>query len=258
VSSERWLLSLLIVIHLVAISASSVPDPRDLNAARATAPAATDSIARFATPAWNALFAVLAPLEAQVYRFTAPLRALTRTYIEAGLRQKWDMFANPVTADQYVRVMHYVESSREPGRMRVFAELALPAQQEDQVRLVHKFRDKAILNSFETFAARVRDHPEAHDTSPMEPIAAYFGRRFRARYLAQDETVLRTELWFGAAPTPPIYKRVADSQLQARLAVLRRYWEVPVESLSSAVPSIPGVLQGESDIVWRLDYVDKR
>ena len=70
------------------------------------------------------------------------------------------MFANPVTADQYVRVVHYVESSREAGRIRMFSELALPAQRENRVRLVHRFRDKAILNSFETFAANVRDHPE--------------------------------------------------------------------------------------------------
>jgi hypothetical protein len=256
VSSERWLLSLLIVIHLVAISASSVPDPRDLNATRAAAPPATDSVARFATPAWDALFAVLAPLEAQVFRFTAPLRTLTRTYVQAGLRQKWDMFANPVTTDLYVRVVHAVESSREPGRIRMFAELVLPAQQEDRVRLVHKFRDKAVMNSLETFAADRRDHPEAHDSSDLEPIATYFGKRFRAAYLAQDETVLRTEVWFGAALIPPIGQRVPNSQLHERWAVLQRYWDGPVESLSPAVPSRPGVLQGESDIVWRLDYVD--
>jgi len=260
VSSDRWLLSTLIGIHLVAISAASLPDPRELDFVKPAAAAALpfDSIARIVAPAMNAVVAALTPLEAQAYRFTAPIRSLTGIYIQAGLRQKWNMFANPVTADQYVRVAHYVGSSREPGRVRVFRELALPGQREDRLRPVHVFRDKAILNSLEALAVHSLENPDTDHSSDLDPIAAYFAGRFRDSYLTSDEKLTRTEIWFGAAPMPPTGERLADSQLQERWAVLQRYWNGPVDAPAPVTPLQPGVLQGEADIVWRLDYVRNR
>jgi hypothetical protein len=259
VSSERWLLSTLIAIHLVAISAASLPDPRELDLVRpAAAVSPVDRIADIATPALNATIAALTPLEAHAYRFTAPIRALTGIYIEAGLRQKWNMFANPVTADQYVRVAHYVRSSREPGRVQVFRELALPGQPEERVRLVHMFRDKAILNSSEAFAVNRLKDAGADRVSDLDPIAAYFSNRFRAAYLAPDETITQTEIWFGAAPMPANGERLTDSQLEERWAALQRYRDGPVDAPVPVAPLQPGAVQGESDIVWRLEYVQKR
>ena len=259
-SSERWLISTLIAIHLIAISAASLPDPRELSlvgsAARPAAPA--DALARTVTPALDATVAALAPIEAQAFRLTAPLRALTRTYIQAGLRQKWNMFANPVTADQYVRVAHYVESSREPGRIRVFRELALPGQRENRARLVHMFRDKAILNSLEALAVNRLESHDAERSSDLEPVSAYFGNRFKTSYLAPDETVVRTEVWFGAAPMPPTGRRLTDSALQERWDVLQRYWDGPDETSPAATPPQRGALQGDADIAWRLDYARDR
>ena len=258
-SSERWLLSTLIAIHLVAVSAASLPDPRELDLVTpAVAAPPVDSIARIATPALNATVAALAPLEAQAYRFTAPIRALTRMYVQAGLRQKWNMFATPVTIDQYVRVAHYVRSSRDPGRIRVFRELALPGQPEDQVRVTHMFRDKAILNSFEALAVTRFEQSGADRFSELDPIAAYFSNRFRAAYLAPDEAITQTEIWFGRAPTPATGRRLTDSQLQNRWAVLRRYRDGPVDAAAPATTLQLGALQGESDIVWRLEYVKNR
>jgi hypothetical protein len=259
VSSERWLLSTLIAIHLVAISASSLPDPREVDQFRppaAVQPA--DSISHVVTPVLDAIVNALAPVEAQAYRFTAPIRALTRTYVQAGLRQKWTMFANPVTADQYVRVAHYVRSSREPQRLRVFWELALPGQPEDRVRLVHAFRDKAILNPFEALAVNRFEHPGADRFSDLDPIVAYFDNHFRAAYLTPDEAITRTEIWSGLAPMPATGDRLTDSQLDERWAVLQRYREGPGDALVPVVPLQPGAFQSESDIVWRLEHVQNQ
>ena len=257
-SRERWLVSTLIAIHLVAISASSLPDPRELDLLRASPGQPIDAMARTVAPPLNAAVAALTPLEAHAFALTAPTRALTRIYIQAGLRQKWNMFANPVTTDQYVRVAHHVESSQDQGRIRVFRELVLPGQREDRPRLVHMFRDKAILNSFETLAINRTEHPEAENYSALDPVAAYFRNRFTTAYLAPGETVQRTEVWFGAAPTPPVGDRLPDSQVQARWSRLQRYWDGPVDVPAPRTPTEPGALESEADIVWRLEYVQNR
>lgn len=258
-STERWLLSTLIAIHLVAISAASLPDPRELGLGiTAAAVPPVDAGGRIATPTLNAVVAVLSPWEAQAYGVTESIRAWTRIYIQAGLRQKWNMFANPITADQYVRVAHYVRSSRQPGRVRVFRELVLPGQPEDRLRLVHMFRDKAILNALETLRVNRLEHPGAERFIDLDPIAAFFSTRFRAAYLTPDETITRTEIWFGLAPMPATGDRLSDPQLQERWALLQRYRDGAVDGPAPGTPPEPGVLQGESDIVWRLEYVQNR
>lgn len=258
-SSERWLLSVLIFVHLAAISASSLPDPRELMLAPSgEALPPHDAIARTVTPALDTAVAVLTPIEAQAFKLTAPIRTLTRTYIQAGLRQKWNMFANPVAADQYVRVGYYVETASQPGRIRIFHELVMPGQREDQPRFVHLFRDKAILNALESLSVDRIEHPNAGHYSELNPVAEYFARRFKAVYLAADETVLRTEVWFGIAPSPAVGHRLTDAQLQNRWSVLQRYREGPVDVPAPVRPWELSALQSESDIVWRLEYVQKR
>lgn len=259
VSSEKWLISALIAVHLVAISASSLPDPNDLKlvgSAGGRPPA--DAIVRTVAPALDAATSVLRPFEALAYRATAPIRALTRTYVQAGLRQKWNMFANPVAADQYLRVGYYVGSSQQPGKIRLFQELVLPGQREDQPRLAHMFRDKAILNSLEGLFVNRVNRPHAARYSDLDPIAAYFARRFSAVYLARDEMVLGTEIWFGAAPIPVTGQRLTDAQLHDRWSAIERYREGPIEVPGRGIPLEIGALQSESDIVWRLEYVQKQ
>jgi len=259
VSRERWLLSTLIAFHLVAISAASLPDPRELSLGiTGAAVPPVDPSDRITPPTLNAVVAALGRWEAQAYRLTEWIRSLTRIYIQAGLRQKWIMFANPIAADQYVRVAHYVRSSRQPGRGRVFRELVLPGQPEDRLRLVHMFRDKAILNALETLRVNRQETPGAERFVDLDPIAAFFSTRFRAAYLTPDETITRTEIWVGLAPMPANGNRLTDSQLQERWALLQRYRDGPVGAPEPDTPPEPGVLQGESDIVWRLEYVQNR
>ena len=157
-----------------------------------------------------------------------------------------------------MRVAHYVESSSQPGRIRVFRELVLPGQRENRARLVHMFRDKAIINSLEALAVNRLETHDAARSSDLDPVGAYFGNRFKTAYLAPDETVMRTEVWFGAAPMPPPGRRLTERALQQRWDVLQRYWDGPDEAPLAGTPPLQGTFQGEADIAWRLDYVQNR
>jgi len=165
------------------------------------------------------------------------------------------MFSNPVPADQYLRVDEYIASTGS-NRPRVFQQLALPAQREDRVRLVHKFRDKAVLNALETFLVTRAKDPAAGIPKDLEPVARYFREQFRQSYLHAGERVLRTDIWFGNAPIPPPGQRVGRSAADERHQALARYWDGPSEAFPADTAPEPDALQHEADIVWKLEYVD--
>jgi len=246
VTGRRGLISAFIAFHLVALAVNSLPDPR-----------LRPPVQPSGAPVLDGLAANLQAFEATIARIVAPLRPLTEPYITIGLEQKWDMFSNPLPTDQYVRVDQYVVSSGSQ-RVRVFEELAVPAQREDQPRFVHKFRDKAVLVVRDEFlAAHSRDAKLADAPRVVRPLAKYFRDRFRRDYLNADEDVVRTEVWLGEAPIPPPGQRLTDPQLEQRLAVLQRYWNGPYErSTSTALPTL-GAAQQEADIVWKLEYAER-
>jgi hypothetical protein len=51
---------------------------------------------------------------------------------------------------------------------------------------------------------------------------------------------------------------LTDSQLQERWALLQRYRDGPVDVPPPITPPQLGALQGESDIVWRLEYAQNQ
>jgi hypothetical protein len=134
----------------------------------------------------------------------------------------------------------------------------MPAQREDQVRLVHKFRDKAVLNALETFSiARVHSEESQLASRDLQTLAKYFRNRFERDYLKADERVVRTDVWFGQAAIPPPGERLTQEQRESRLAVLATYWQGATELIASSIPPTPGALQREDAIVWRLEYIDQ-
>jgi hypothetical protein len=173
-----------------------------------------------------------------------------------GLRQQWNMFANPLPVDQYVRLGYYVSTAAGPERL--FQELVLPAQHEDRVRLVHQFRDKAVLNAFETFFRNLKSTPSP-DSLPRDfmPLIRYFRERFKARHLRIDEQVARTDLWIGAATIPPRGHAVPSDVLQTRLAVLNEYFDGPIGVNASLPYPKRESAQREADILWTLEYIDQ-
>jgi hypothetical protein len=250
-SRYRWGVSLLILYHLTAVAAALLPSPSDLPADRSgRQPTVLDSAA-----------SALRSIESPAYRWTAPLRAITYPYRDAGLRQKWDMFSAPKTADQYVRVDYLITDAA--ARRSVVRELVLPSQRDDRIRLRHDFRDKAIINAIDDFMIR-RKHEAAGAQSAgaaddLGAVAKYFAERLRATYLKDSETIQRTEVWYGLAPIPPPGLVVDADVREARDQALALYYAGPARSSASDVelPAIGATLR-EADIVWVLEHIEWR
>jgi hypothetical protein len=237
---------------------ASLPDADELNAEQPRRLIHNDTISAAVAPALDRSAAWLRAIEPRIVNAVKPLRVLADLYNSVGLRQTWNMFSNPVTADQYVRVDHYVESTASPQPVHVFRELALPAQRQDQVRLVHKFRDKAVLNALEAFSI-ARAHGEENNQPPprdLQPLVRYFRNRFERDYLKADERIVRTDVWYGQAAIPPPGARLTPEQRESRLAALATYWHGASE-IPASIPLKPGALQREDAIVWRLEYIDQ-
>jgi hypothetical protein len=254
VSGYRWGVSLLILYHLTAVGVGLLPVPADLPSIPSDRPRTIVDLAA----------AALARVERTLYVWSAPARALTYPYREAGLRQKWDMFAAPKAADQYVRLDHLVVD-RVAGRRRIVSELVLPAQPDDQLRLRHDFRDKAIINALDAFLLRTartgqRSGP-ARDAArnDLGPVVRYFSSRLRDRLRPGDETIARTELWYGRAPIPPPGQALAAETRDARAQALRAYASERTSSAAADPDARPiGTDQRDADIVWTLEYVEWR
>jgi hypothetical protein len=256
-SRERWLLSLLITYHLVAIALASLPtrDALDrFNETRLVRPTIVPTVL-------DALAAIAHDAEVATMSGASPLRLITRPYIKAGLRQRWNMFSNPGTDDHYMRVDYYFASARPEEDVRVMRELVFPQDDETRTRIVHRFRDKAIFNAVETYFLR-GDHdsrsanPEA--LKAVAPVAQYFSREFVRSRLPRGNRMLRTEIWYGSAPIPfPELGTVASAPLD-RVTVLERYRDttLPAERGVLTPPAI-GAMQHEADITWLLLAVEE-
>lgn len=254
----RWFLSILIALHLVALGVASLPDPDELNRVEPRSPAA-HLFSPIITSGLDRIAEWVRAIEPPIVETVKPLQPLTKPYASLGLRQKWNMFSNPMTADQYVRLDYHVVTQGAPRSIRVFRELALPAQQENRVRLVHKFRDKAVLNALETFSVtRTHEGQTEQSLRGLEPLTKYFRNRLAREYLNSDERVLRTEVWYGQVPIPPPGQRSTAQQRESRISTLERYWYGASEVTTAPSAAKPGTLQREDPIIWRLEYVDER
>ena len=258
-SRERWILSLLIVYHLVAVTLAALPtrDALDrFNETRLVRPTVLPTVL-------DALAAVAHDAEMALMSGSSPLRLMTRPYIQAGLRQRWNMFSNPGTDDRYMRVDYYYEAADSASDVMVVRELVFPAEDETRVRFVHRFRDKAIFNALETYFLR-RDRVEARESSVSDargalvPVAQHFTRQFRLSRLPPGSRMIRTEIWYGLAPIPFPGAELADRDLLMRLTALDRYRDatVPPQRGALAPPEI-GATQREADITWMLVDVEE-
>jgi hypothetical protein len=207
-------------------------------------------------PPLDAVVRWVARIEPTLFALAGPLQTLTKPYIRAGLSQKWNMFSNPDIEAQYVRLAYYVRS-RSSSRPRIVKELVFPADPEDGVRVLHDYRDKAVVNAQMAFSLARTKQSGQTPALAISPLVGFFRRRFAAS-LAPDDTIVRTELWYGSAPMPPRGERLADETLQARLAVLHSYYDGPVPVIlgSQDFPTV-GIEEREADIVWRLEFIDE-
>jgi hypothetical protein len=268
----RSIVSILLLYHLTALTVSAIPSPEETNRiGRVRHP--QDAIARWLTPSLDRAATWFSGIEPALFSAAQPLRWITTPYIEAGLRQNWNMFSNPLTDDHYLRLDYHVAAA-DRRRPSVVRELIFPADREDRIRFFHQFRDKAVLHILEKFAVARGEgmmpiDGEAQSAGSMDPaeqaaaverefapLVRYFRDRVQRTYLTRGERVVRTDVWAGAAPIPPRGQALSPARLDARLDVLDAYYAGPSAVAVPAVPRTLGQTEGEADIAWELIYID--
>ena len=262
-SRERQLLSLLIAYHLAAVTFAALPAPRDLNPVQDIRHP-EQGVSAWLAPAFDGLATWLSKIQPALFRASEPVRLVTRPYVDAGLRQKWNMFSNPGTDDQYLRVDVVVgraagDGGSAGGRPVAHQELVFPADDESRPRWVHQFRDKAIFNALENYFLRLRREddyqaPDASRVQDLRPVARHFTNAFLRTHPRHAARLLRTELWHGTAPNPPPGNALASTILRARLLRLEQYRREVAASTAVAAPVV-GRREREADLVWTLVHV---
>jgi hypothetical protein len=253
-SAQRAILSALISCHLLAIGVDALPPPDRLSPVLSIRHPDGNVVARFLTPLLDAAAQRVARLEKRFYDMTGWLQPLTRPYVAVGLRQRWDMFADPDVTNHYVRLDYTVSQS--PEKPRVVQELIYPARPEDQPQFVYEVRDKAILVAIRALA-HARRTKQVADPDDILALTRYFAKRYAADYLTDGRTIVRTEVWDGVAPIASPGQRVGSESLAARLDALRSYYEGPGWAFIPRDRTVTiGTLEREADIVWRLVFVD--
>jgi hypothetical protein len=275
-SRYRLALSVLLTWHVAALGIAAVPSPvvNPLPPVALSRHIVDDRIAAVLAPALDAALEIFAPVPRTIARVTRPVRTVVDVYLDAfHLPQSWNMFSNPPTVDQYMRVRYYVgpeQVSGMPSRPTwVATELVLPANREDQVRTFQSFRDssrdKALsiaLDDFDRAFDRIVDRTgKVPQDLPddLAPIGRYFSRKFEHDRLAADEHVVRTEVWYGVARNPARGIALEPSVVEARLAVLRAYYMGPLRASVPASTHLGyGSIDKEVDITWMLKYFEEQ
>jgi hypothetical protein len=254
-SAQRAVLSALISCHLLAIGVDALPPPDRLSPVLSIRHPDGNVVTRFLTPLLDATAQRVSWLEKRLYDMTGWLRPLTRPYVAVGLRQRWDMFADPDVTNLYVRLAYTVSQSP-TEKPRVIQQLVYPARQEDQPQFVYEVRDKAILVAIRALA-HARRTKQVADPDDILALTRYFAKRYTTDYLTDGRTIVRTEVWYGVAPIAPPGQRLGGDSLASRLDALRTYYEGPVWAfIPRGSPVTVGTLEREADIVWQLVYVD--
>jgi hypothetical protein len=271
-SLKQWALSVLFVWHLIATVLGAFASSDEERSVAVSSQPPTDALAALVTPVLDRIAAAVAPFPSTLARTSGPFRSVTNFYLQiTGLGQNWKMFSGPPKVHQYMRVRYYVGPRGDfggfPANPAWFAtELIQPAHREDRVRFLQSYRDSFSDKAMAIAMSRFRRDRDAELIRPnttsaelpddLAPIARYFARRFETRNLRSDETVLRTEVWYGEAPMPLPGTSDPEST-EARWAVLRPYYEGPVENHFGR-PYYPVYhnAEEEGDIFWILEYFE--
>lgn len=253
-SQTRWLLSVLIAYHLCAVASHALPDPASLTPiAPSRVPGSPQSrLSQLLSTPLDQSARIVAGLDAALVEALRPVRMVTAPYTSAGLRQYWAMFADPEQNRQYVRLDYQLVTPGGGGV--VLRELVFPTGQEGQVRVVHQFQDKAVLNALDGF-----HHPEAFQSETgtssdreILKVIRYFASRMLETRPAGTQLV-RTGLWYGVAPILPT---AGDPDAAVRHTVLAPYAAGPFELTGVSVDRAIGLTEVEGPITWHLEYVD--
>ena len=259
--SDTLLASAAILFHIVALSLAALPDPAERQDIDAPVRLEDDALSAALTRPLGRVAGLASALQSGVLAATRPVRVLTEPYVNAGFPQRWIMFSHPWTFDQYLRIDHHVAT---PGAARphlVVRELVLPTQDEERVRLVHAFRDKATVSAFEAHMHGVlptaSEADEVAGRSSIEALVRHRRSILEAGgRVGPGDEVRRTEVWLGRAPIPPPGRRLDPQALGVRLDLLRRYRDGALDGPPPA-PSVLEELDDEADISWMLIHIEQ-
>jgi hypothetical protein len=266
-SAKHWALSAYFVWHIVSTVLGALGASNTVPPVGASRRPPGDALAAALTPVLDEIAAVVGPVQGALTREGSPLWPFTRYLAVTGLSQNWRMFSAPPQEHQYLRVRYYVGPNREISNpVWTATELVLPGHREDELRLFQayrdSFRDKAITVALSRFhGARAdlvrRDTASAELPDDLAPIGRYFARRFEKQALRPDERILRTEIWYGEAPMPPQGSTLDRASTDLRLAVLREYYDGPVQDhLTRPAYPVYHKSEVEADINWVLEYFE--
>ncbi len=264
--ASRWALSLFLVCHLISITLSSLPPAASLDTIGSARHPIDDPIARVVTPILDRGARIASRLSVTLLSMTRPIQPLTAAYVKAtGLRQNWNMFSRPWTENRYARLRYYVASpqiskTQDARPVWMATEMVFPElRQEDRFHVVRSYRafawDKAFMTAMEGSSRRLIP---AKVPSDLVPFIRYFANRYRRRYLATGERIVRTEVWLGTSPVRPRGSGM-DSEAQAarQLALIESYGGPIEEAVELGVSSPVHSTEMQQDIVWRLEFVEE-
>jgi hypothetical protein len=274
-SAKQWALSAFFVCHVIATGLGAFQlSGFDLTVGPPRYPA-NDRLAATLTPLLDSSAAVVAPALDGLLHATRPIGRLAAAYLDiTALGQNWKMFSVPPAVHEYLKVRYYI-GRREPGGPTSSAlswtatELIMPAYREDEMRLRlfgayrDSFRDKAMSVALQRFRGNRDQRLLRPDTTSAElpddlaPIGRYFASRFEREALGPDERILRTDIWYGAAPIPPPGTIPDRDATDRRWSVLREYYDGPVEDhFGRPVYPVYHAGETEADITWILEYFE--
>jgi hypothetical protein len=268
--TRRRLIAIFLAWHLFAIAVAALPPPDRLSQPTQRDPSASPGPVFYRiTLALDAAARAVEIVESGLWRLTRPVHPAINYYLGlTGLSQNWAMFANPPTTAQYLRVRYYVEP-RGGGRAWVATELVWPSNREDRVRTFQSFRDSYRDKALAVASGRFYDRRKPAMITPgarpeelpddLAPVARYFSRAFARTHLDDTEEIVRTEVWFGNAPIPPLGTQLDEADRRERALALQAYYDGPVEQRLT-VPAYPPYHAGEreADIEWLLEYFEER
>lgn len=263
-SRNRYLISALLSFHLIALVVSAVPPPEDLASVDAARfPQEADIVSRIVTPILDTAADGIGAVEPSLFYALRPLRSVTRAYTRAGLGQRWTMFVHPSRSDQYVRLDYFVSPDPLSPRADLFRELVLPV---DPAERLAYFRGKSIRNSIRYYHQRLEQAEKTASMSQDEQnrtaarrlatIARFYRERLERDRKDLSGRVVRTEMWYALAPSPPPGQRLTAGEIERREMALAGYRNTRIANV--ARPGAPRlrVAQPDADLTWVLLYVD--
>jgi hypothetical protein len=262
-SPNRLLVSAFLGWHCLAIALGALPNPGALPKVEPRKEVATPLVSWLDATA--SAFAVVPRALSGASRM---IRPATSEYLRlTGLAQQWQMFGNPPTYDEYLRVRFYVADQQSAKARWVATQLIMPTSRENGVRVLSSYRDsyqdKAFAIALQRFFEKRKPELIAPDTAPaalpdeLAPIVRYYARQFAERSLGPNERIVRSELWYGRAPNPVPGAALDSAAHAARMNALFEYYDGPVEDRVLIPPEPPyHAAERQGDLQWLLEYYE--